>query len=109
MLDCTGCLAPCCRELTIVEVARSEVHECMVFDAVPPDGADPAYAVYLLGRREDGACVHLGDDNRCTIYEHRPSACRDFDCRGDDRIEPQARGPAWCGADNKADKIEAKG
>lgn len=24
----------------------------------------------------DGACVHLGDDNMCRIYESRPECCR---------------------------------
>jgi len=23
-------------------------------------------------------CVHLGDDNRCRIYENRPQFCKDF-------------------------------
>ena len=26
--------------------------------------------------RDDGSCAHLGDHNRCTIYEDRPDACR---------------------------------
>lgn len=26
--------------------------------------------------REDGACKHLGPDNRCTIYATRPRECR---------------------------------
>jgi Putative zinc- or iron-chelating domain len=28
-----------------------------------------------LRKREDGACVHLGPQG-CTVYEHRPQACR---------------------------------
>lgn len=27
-----------------------------------------------------GRCHFLGDDDRCTIYEDRPSACRAFEC-----------------------------
>jgi Fe-S-cluster containining protein len=34
----------------------------------------------VLQRRADGACAHLGARG-CTVYEHRPSACRSFDCR----------------------------
>jgi Fe-S-cluster containining protein len=34
----------------------------------------------VLQRRADGACAHLGEQG-CTVYEHRPSACRSFDCR----------------------------
>jgi Fe-S-cluster containining protein len=33
----------------------------------------------VLQRRADGACAHLGERG-CMIYEHRPSACRSFDC-----------------------------
>lgn len=33
-------------------------------------------AVY--GKREDGACVFLGEDNRCRIYESRPQKCRTY-------------------------------
>jgi Putative zinc- or iron-chelating domain len=33
-----------------------------------------------LRKREDGACVHLGPKG-CTVYQHRPHACRTYDCR----------------------------
>ena len=84
VLDCTGCLAPCCKELLIVEVEEDEVNEHMLLDKpvwpVSPEererreqlGLDPP--VYLLRRRKDGACVHLTDDNQGGIYEHRPAA-----------------------------------
>jgi len=36
--------------------------------------------VLYLRKREDGACVHLGAKG-CTVYEHRPRACRGYDCR----------------------------
>lgn len=28
----------------------------------------------------DGKCQFLGDDDRCTIYDDRPAACRQFEC-----------------------------
>lgn len=34
----------------------------------------------LLGYRENGHCP-LFRENRCTIYAHRPRACRQYDCR----------------------------
>ena len=34
----------------------------------------------VLQRRDDGACVHLGEQG-CTVYEQRPGVCRSFDCR----------------------------
>ena len=30
----------------------------------------------LMPKREDGACIHLADDNTCKIYETRPEFCR---------------------------------
>ena len=30
----------------------------------------------LMPQREDGACIHLDEDNRCKIYETRPIFCR---------------------------------
>ena len=41
---------------------------------------------YTIARRTDGACVHLGEDGQCTIYEQRPAFCRHFDCRRDESI-----------------------
>ena len=80
-LDCTGCPAPCCKMLYLVEVDPAELNEFMDVMPGPPDPE-----VYILKRREDGACIHLSEDNRCAIYEHRPGACRVFDCREDERF-----------------------
>ena len=35
----------------------------------------------LLRLNPDGSCVHLDPKKGCTVYEHRPQACRSFDCR----------------------------
>jgi len=35
---------------------------------------------WFLRKRQDGACIHLGLRG-CSVYEHRPSACRQYDCR----------------------------
>lgn len=34
----------------------------------------------VLRQMPDGRCVHLGDAG-CTVYAHRPKACRAYDCR----------------------------
>jgi Fe-S-cluster containining protein len=34
----------------------------------------------LARRASDGACVYLDHEQRCTIYETRPIACRAFAC-----------------------------
>lgn len=30
----------------------------------------------LMPHREDGACIHLQEDNLCAIYDTRPEVCR---------------------------------
>lgn len=93
VIDCSGCLAPCCKELGIIEVDPDELNGHMI--VYPCSNPDPE--VYILQRREDGACIHLTDDNRCGIYEHRPMECRYFDCRGDERFSKRNRGADWVG------------
>jgi Putative zinc- or iron-chelating domain len=34
----------------------------------------------FLRKKANGECIHL-QDGGCSVYEHRPSACRVFDCR----------------------------
>jgi hypothetical protein len=42
---------------------------------------------FLNARGADGYCIHLERQNsRCSIYEHRPTVCRQYDCRKDRRI-----------------------
>jgi Fe-S-cluster containining protein len=40
-------------------------------------GVGKQRAVMTLRHRPGGACVFLDEANRCTIYEHRPVACRE--------------------------------
>lgn len=36
----------------------------------------------MLRKRDDGACVHLNlASGGCEVYDHRPRACRMYDCR----------------------------
>jgi Fe-S-cluster containining protein len=42
---------------------------------------------FMNVRGEDGYCVNMErGELRCSIYEHRPSVCRLYDCRNDHRI-----------------------
>jgi Fe-S-cluster containining protein len=52
---------------------------------LPGDSGDGLDAESRDGRRflrkkANGECIHL-QDGGCSVYEHRPSACRVFDCR----------------------------
>jgi Fe-S-cluster containining protein len=59
-----------------------------------------AEAESVLQRRADGAWVHLGEQG-CTVYEHRPSACRSFDRRAFsamglvEHCDPNHHTPGW--------------
>jgi Fe-S-cluster containining protein len=78
-LDCLACGA-CCKdnrvELDDQDVARFE-------RAGHGELARPPYArrgdgALVLVLRRDKRCKHLADDNRCSIYSIRPSACSTF-------------------------------
>ena len=96
---CTGC-GNCCRE-TLVMVTDADVRRLAegtgraaeeFVDFVREDDISIAkrspwwvrlrhgrYALALRWSRN--ACVFLGSDNRCTVYEHRPVACREHPLR----------------------------
>ncbi|MFC1892706.1 YkgJ family cysteine cluster protein [Chloroflexota bacterium] len=42
---------------------------------------------FMNARGPDGYCMHLQRDTlKCSIYEHRPSVCRQYDCHNDRRV-----------------------
>ena len=79
-VPCGGCTA-CCRASQFVHVAPDEAE---TLARIPPGLLVPAPGLpdghTLLGYDERGHCPMLVDD-RCSIYEHRPRACRTYDCR----------------------------
>jgi uncharacterized protein len=79
-VPCDGCTA-CCRSSQFVHIAPDEA-DALAHVPKPllfPAPGLPAGHV-LLGYDERGHCPMLVDD-RCSIYEHRPRACRTYDCR----------------------------
>ena len=74
-VPCAGCRACCYHRGTDVypelELAENLAHLDLEKRA---DGR------FYLRKREDGACIHLGPSG-CTVYQHRPHACRAYDCR----------------------------
>jgi uncharacterized protein len=79
-IDCTTC-GNCCRTLQIV-VGRKDVARLARRFGITTQ----AFTERYLAIADDGLgyfvasppCPFLGDDNRCTVYEDRPQACRDF-------------------------------
>lgn len=52
----------------------------------------PGLPVYMIKPRDDGSlvCRYLGPFG-CSIHAKRPTICREFDCRGLARREPEIR------------------
>lgn len=73
-VPCAGCIA-CCYFHRIIVRPEVEAPEDLAHLSLEQDEMG-----WKLKRREDGGCVHLGPHG-CTVWEHRPSACRTFDCR----------------------------
>ncbi len=78
-IDCTAC-AHCCKTLRIVvddnDIRRLATRLGMSVRQfskthVRVDEDDEKYLA-------NSPCSFLGEDNRCTVYEDRPQACRDF-------------------------------
>jgi Fe-S-cluster containining protein len=79
-VPCNGCTA-CCRSSQFVHIEPDEVD---TLDHIPAELLFPAPGLpeghVVLGYDEHGECPMLGD-NGCSIYAHRPRACRVYDCR----------------------------
>ena len=79
-VPCDGCTA-CCTSSQFVPIAPDEtdtlahIPRRLLF----PAPTLPAGHV-VLGYDEHGRCPMLGD-GRCSVYDHRPRACRTYDCR----------------------------
>jgi len=80
-VPCGDCCA-CCSTSHFVHVGPEEVD---ALAHIPADLRFPAPGMpaghEVLGYDQRGRCPMLGDDGRCTIYEHRPLTCRTYDCR----------------------------
>lgn len=79
-VPCGSCTA-CCRSSQFVHIAPDERETLAV---IPKELLFPAPLLprghALLGYDDRGHCPMLANDG-CSIYEHRPRACRVYDCR----------------------------
>jgi uncharacterized protein len=78
-VPCDGCTA-CCRSGKLIPV---EPDETDALAHIPPDRLLPMTGEpgrLVLQHDTDGNCSQLVD-GRCTVYAHRPRACRAYDCR----------------------------
>jgi len=81
-IDCTQC-ANCCRrmmvELTVSEIETIAEYLGATFAEVMQKHIDPepGDSGHKIMRTEHNGCTFL-DGNRCSIYDARPAACREF-------------------------------
>jgi hypothetical protein len=79
-VPCGDCNA-CCKSAYFIHIGPEETP---TLSRVPEELLFPAPGLpeghVLLGHDEKGWCPMLIDD-RCSIYEHRPLTCRNYDCR----------------------------
>ncbi|HET7490215.1 MAG TPA: YkgJ family cysteine cluster protein [Acidimicrobiales bacterium] len=91
VVPCDGCTA-CCTSSQFVHIGPDEA---ATLARIPPALLFPAplrpAGHVVLGFDERGHCPMLVD-GRCSIYEHRPRACRSYDCRvfAAAAVEPEA-------------------
>jgi uncharacterized protein len=79
-VPCGACNA-CCRSSLFIHIAPDERDTLQHIDPAllfPAPGAPPGHV--LMGYDRQGRCPMLSESG-CSIYEHRPRTCRDFDCR----------------------------
>jgi hypothetical protein len=74
-VPCETCTACCWYGRTDVKL-EEEKPEDLAFLQMEHDESG-----YYLAHREDGACIHLGEEGGCSIHPHRPLVCRAYDCR----------------------------
>ena len=81
---CDLCSAACCKQNGHAYAAMLEGAEIRMFAAfaidVPITGEDNLLTYERVLPYVAGRCQFLGDDDRCTIYDDRPRACRRFQC-----------------------------
>lgn len=79
-VPCGECIA-CCTSSYFIHIGPGE---SQTLSRIPEELLFPAPGLpkghVLLGYDEKGRCPMLVD-GKCSIYEHRPQACRSYDCR----------------------------
>jgi uncharacterized protein len=80
---CSACDAVCCR-LEVMLLGDNEVPEHLT--------SEDEWGGWTMRRLDDGWCAALNrNDMRCTIYEHRPFICRDYQMGDSDCVEERRR------------------
>lgn len=82
-ISCSNCEACCCR-LEVLLMGDDEV-------PVEMSAEDP-WGGWVMRRLDDGWCAALDRATmKCTIYEHRPLICRDYEMGDSDCLAERTR------------------
>ena len=81
IVDCTRC-ANCCKTMTVLltktDIERIAKHLDMPVQEFAERYLEPDEKEAPLLEMRQQPCPFLGDDNRCTVYDVRPAACREY-------------------------------
>lgn len=83
-LDCTGC-TECCRWVTFIMQWEPENFKTYA-EFYTARGCKIKMLQGAVAVVVPSVCPNL-NSNGCSIYESRPKACRDYDCRADKFLE----------------------
>ncbi len=82
-IDCTAC-AYCCKHFP-AGVTQDDIPRLSEVLNLPPDDVTAVYCDFTAALQQGEwaffcglPCPFLRDNNLCSIYAHRPGACRDF-------------------------------
>lgn len=96
IVDCTRC-ANCCKTMTVelnqADIERIARHLNMPAAAFIETYLEPAEQQNRYRIREQ-PCPFLGSDDRCTIYDVRPTACREYPHTGKEGFTTRTIGHA---------------
>lgn len=76
--NCTGC-GLCCKQIGHI-----------VKNGAPFDFLEKATREFPYQAKEDGSCEKLDENNKCTVYDHRPLLCN-INKLGDEPYMPMTK------------------
>ncbi|MCX5751959.1 MAG: YkgJ family cysteine cluster protein [Candidatus Saganbacteria bacterium] len=93
------CQAMCCRQwdvnLSLEEVQSNKYQLESICFVTKKECESPEKEClnrsYRLKKKENGDCLYLGEDSKCSIYNERPKVCRDFTCKDGWRLADVVR------------------
>lgn len=77
---CGGCKARCCKgeQIWLMPEYGDVVEDYTRLPGINPLTGREGY--FVPQTPMSNRCVYLGEDDLCSIYEHRPAICRTFTC-----------------------------